>query len=278
MNKSNEIIINNSIKAGKDNDLLFLLGPCVMESEKNVLKIAEKLKLFEEKFNINIIFKASFDKANRTSINSFRGVGLEKGMEIFTKVKDRFNFPTITDIHDSSQAEKVADYVDIIQIPAFLARQTDLVVNAAKTGKCINLKKPQFFSPWEMEHVCKKVEDAGNKNYFITDRGTIMGYNRLVNDMKYYPYLKKFAPLCFDATHSVQLPGNSSSTGGEPQYVENLVYSAIAGGIDILFMETHFSREEAKSDSTNLILLDDLEILIPKVIKMHKFMKNEILY
>lgn len=273
---SRKIKISDNIIAGGLESPPFILGPCVIESEHQVIKIAEKLYQFSRQLNFKWIFKASFDKANRTSINSFRGIGIDKGLEILSKVKKEFSIPVLTDVHETYQVKPVADVVDIIQIPAFLIRQTDLVEAAAKTRKTINLKKGQFLSPWEMEHVCKKVEECGNFNYFITERGTSFGYNRLVNDFKYVPLLKKFAPVCFDATHSLQLPGATNQSLGEPQYCDNLAITAAAAFFDIFFFETHYSRQEAKSDSSNLILLDDLFKLLKKLIVLCDFLRENI--
>lgn len=274
--KSKEVKIDNYFAVGGENDLAFIIGPCVLENDVIPIKIAEKLKELSIKFKFNFIYKASFDKANRTSYNSFRGVGLEKGMRILKKIKEDFSIPVLTDIHESYQAKIVSEVVDVIQIPAFLIRQTDLVYEAALTGKVLNLKKAQFLSPFEMEHVVKKVIEAKNENFFITDRGTFFGYNRLVNDFKYFPVYKKYGPLCFDVTHSCQLPGMSKSSGGEPEYIDNLAFAGVASYVDILFFETHFSREEAKSDASNLIILEDLERLLPKLINLAKFLRKEI--
>lgn len=271
---SRKISITNKITAGDLENPPFIIGPCVIESEEQTIKIAQKLLDFSKDLGFNFIFKASFDKANRTSISSFRGVGIKKGLEILDKVKSKFSIPVITDIHEPSHAKEVSKVVDIIQIPAFLVRQTDLVEAAAMTGRTLNLKKGQFLSPWEMEHVCKKVEECGNTNYFITERGTFFGYNRLVNDFKYVPILKKFAPVCFDGTHSLQLPGASSKSSGEPEFCDNLAFTAASAFFDIFFFETHYSRQEAKSDASNLILLDDLYLLLKKLIPLCKFLRE----
>jgi 2-dehydro-3-deoxyphosphooctonate aldolase (KDO 8-P synthase) len=276
MQKSREIFLTQSLKAGDAHEPVFIMGPCVIESEDTAFKIAASLKDLSVKKKFKLVFKASFDKANRTSIKSFRGVGIDEGMRIFDKIKHELELPVITDVHETCQIDKVSQVVDIIQIPAFLVRQTDLVEKAARTGKCLNLKKGQFLSPWEMKHVVNKVEETGNTNYFITERGTFFGYNRLVNDFKYFPYLKELAPLCFDGTHSVQLPGSSSSTAGEPQYIENLSLAACASGCDLFFFETHFSREESKSDSSNLVLLSSLPALLDKLILLSAFMRQNI--
>ncbi len=271
---SRVVEIAKGIVAGSLQKVPFILGPCVIESEEQTIKIAEKLVEFSNQLNFKFIFKASFDKANRTSINSFRGIGLKKGLEILDKVKIKFSIPVLTDIHEPYQAKIVSEVVDIIQIPAFLVRQTDLVEAAALTGKTINLKKGQFLAPWEVQHVCKKLDEANNRKYFITERGTFFGYNRLVNDFKYVPLLKKYAPVCFDATHSLQLPGATNTSSGEPEFCDNLAFTAAAAFFDIFFFETHYSREEAKSDASNLILLDDLYKLLKKLIPLTDFLRE----
>ncbi len=271
---SKEVSLTADIIAGGLNKVPFILGPCVIESEEQTIKIASRLNDFSKELNFKFIFKASFDKANRTSINSFRGVGLKKGLQILSKVKEKFSIPVLTDIHETFQASEVAQVVDIIQIPAFLIRQTDLIEAAAITGKTINLKKAQFLSPWEMEHVCNKLNESGNSNYFITERGTVFGYNRLINDFKYIPLLKKLAPVCFDATHSLQLPGSTDKSSGEPEFCDNLAFTAAASFFDIFFFETHYNRQQAKSDASNLILLDDLYNLLKKLIPLLDFLRK----
>lgn len=249
-----------------------IAGPCVIESEQMVLSIAEQMKKITEELKIPYIFKASFDKANRTSINSFRGPGIEKGLEILQKVKDTYGLPICTDIHEPWQAEQAAQVADILQIPAFLCRQTDLLVAAAKTGKCINIKKAQFLAPWDMKNCLEKVRQSGNENVMLCERGTSFGYNTLVVDLTGVRVMKGFGvPVIFDATHSVQKPGgNGTSTGGNRQYVEYLAKAAIAVGADGLFMETHPDPDNAKSDGPNMVSLAEMRTLLVKLIKVYE--------
>ena len=251
--------------------LLVIAGPCVIESEENVMLIAEKMKTISERFNIDYYFKASFDKANRTSISSYRGPGIDKGLKILDKVKTQYNLKIVTDIHEPWQAERVAEVADIIQIPAFLCRQTDLLVAAAKTGKIINIKKAQFLAPWDMKNVIKKVEESGNNNILLCERGTTFGYNTLVVDMTGIVEMKKFGyPVVFDATHSVQKPGgNGTSTGGNREYVEPLAKAAVAAGADALFFEVHPEPDKALSDGPNMVKLESFEDMLKRVIKVY---------
>lgn len=248
-----------------------IAGPCVIESEEQVLSIAAKMKDITEELGIPYTFKASFDKANRTSINSYRGPGIEEGLKILKKVKDTYNLPICTDIHESWQAEKVAEVVDIIQIPAFLCRQTDLLVAAAKTGKCVNVKKAQFLAAWDMKNCVEKVRESGNDNVMLCERGTSFGYNTLVVDMTGLRVMKDFnVPVIFDATHSVQKPGgNGTSSGGNRQYVEYLAKAALAVGVDGLFMETHPEPDNAKSDGPNMVPLSEMKDLLSKLQKVY---------
>ena len=248
-----------------------IAGPCVIESEEQILLIAAKMKEITEELGIPYTFKASFDKANRTSINSYRGPGIEEGLRILKKVKDTYNLPICTDIHESWQAEKVAEVVDIIQIPAFLCRQTDLLVAAAKTGKCVNVKKAQFLAAWDMKNCVKKVRESGNDNVMLCERGTSFGYNTLVVDMTGLRVMKDFnVPIIFDATHSVQKPGgNGTSSGGNRQYVEYLAKAALAVGVDGLFMETHPEPDNAKSDGPNMVPLSEMKDLLMKLQKVY---------
>ena len=250
---------------------MLIAGPCVIESEENVLLIAEKVKRIAERLDLDYYFKASFDKANRTSISSYRGPGIEEGLKILKKVKDIYRLKICTDIHESWQAEKVAKVCDIIQIPAFLCRQTDLLVMAAKTGKIINVKKAQFLAPWDMENVIKKLEDSGNRNIMLCERGTSFGYNNLVVDMTGIIEMKKFGyPVVMDATHSVQKPGGKgNATGGNRNYVEPLAKAAIAVGADALFFEVHPNPDNALSDGANMVKLDEFEDLLKRVIKVY---------
>ena len=229
------------------------------------------MKEITDQLGISYTFKASFDKANRTSIDAFRGPGLEKGLQILKKVKDTYQLPICTDIHEAWQAEPVAEVADIIQIPAFLCRQTDLLVAAAKTGKCINIKKAQFLAPWDMKNCVEKVKQSGNDNVMLCERGTSFGYNTLVVDMTGLRVMKEFGvPVIFDATHSVQKPGgNGTSTGGNREYVEYLAKAAIAVGVDGLFMETHPNPDNAKSDGPNMVPLDEMKELLEKLQKIY---------
>lgn len=254
--------------------MLFKLiaGPCAIESEEMAMDIAEKMKAITDKLGIDYTFKGSFDKANRTSIHSKRGLGIDEGLRILQKVKDTYNIPVATDIHESWQAEPVGKVVDIVQIPAFLCRQTDLLVAAAKTGKCINIKKAQFLAPWDMKNCLQKVVESGNSNVMLCERGTSFGYNTLVVDMTGLVEMKKFGyPVIFDATHSVQKPGGKGdATGGNREYVEYLAKAAIAVGVDGLFMETHQNPDEAWSDGPNMVKLDDMEELLTILVKVYE--------
>lgn len=249
-----------------------IAGPCAIESEEMAMDIAEKMKAITDKLGIDYTFKGSFDKANRTSIHSKRGLGIDEGLRILQKVKDTYNIPVATDIHESWQAESVGKVVDIVQIPAFLCRQTDLLVAAAKTGKCINIKKAQFLAPWDMKNCLQKVVESGNSNVMLCERGTSFGYNTLVVDMTGLVEMKKFGyPVIFDATHSVQKPGGKGdATGGNREYVEYLAKAAIAIGVDGLFMETHQNPDEAWSDGPNMVKLDDMEELLTKLVKVYE--------
>lgn len=243
--------------------LTIMAGPCAIESQDILNRTAEKLKEITEKLGINYIFKSSFDKANRSSITSFRGPGLEKGLEMLAKVKSEFDLPIVTDIHNPDQAAIVAEVADVLQIPAFLCRQTDMLVAAAKTGKIINIKKGQFLAPEQMLPLIKKVEDSGNSNILVTDRGTSFGYNNLVVDFRGIQIMQQFNyPVVFDATHSVQLPGaNGTSSGGDRRFVPLLAKSAMAAGANALFFEVHPDPDCAKCDGPNMIPLDKAETL-----------------
>ena len=250
--------------------------PCVIESEENVMLVAKKIKEITDKLDIPFVFKSSFDKANRTSIYSFRGPGLEEGLRILNKVKTELNLKVTTDIHEPYQAEEVAKVVDIIQIPAFLCRQTDLLVTAAKTGKTVNVKKAQFLAPWDMKNVVGKLEESGNRDIMLCERGTSFGYNNLVVDMTGLVEMKKFGyPVVFDATHSVQKPGGKGNcTGGNREYVEYLAKAAIAVGADAIFMEVHPDPDNALSDGTNMVKLDELEEILVKLKKVYQAVHN----
>lgn len=248
-----------------------IAGPCVIESEELVLSVAGRMKEITDELGIPYTFKASFDKANRTSIHSFRGPGIEKGLEILQKVKDSYGLPICTDIHEPWQAEKAAQVCDILQIPAFLCRQTDLLVAAARTGKCINIKKAQFLAPWDMKNCVEKVRESGNDNVMLCERGSTFGYNTLVVDMTGLRVMKEYGvPVIFDATHSVQKPGgNGTSTGGNRQFVEYLAKAAIAVGADGLFMETHPDPDHALSDGPNMVPLGEMRALLVKLQRVY---------
>lgn len=248
-----------------------IAGPCVIETEENVMLIAEAIKKIAEKLGLEYYFKASFDKANRTSIDSYRGPGIEKGLAILQRAKEKHGLKIATDIHEPWQAKMAAKVCDIIQIPAFLCRQTDLLVAAAKTGKIINVKKAQFLAPWDMVNVVKKIEDAGNNKIMLCERGTSFGYNTLVADMTGIVEMRKLGyPVVMDATHSVQKPGGKGkSTGGNREYAEYLAKAAISCGAEALFMEVHPDPDNALSDGANMVRLDELEKMLERIIKVY---------
>jgi 2-dehydro-3-deoxyphosphooctonate aldolase (KDO 8-P synthase) len=247
------------VRIGSGN-LFLIAGPCVIESEKHALFMAEVIKGVTRALNIPFIFKASYDKANRTSMRSFRGPGLAEGLRILKKVKDEVHVPVLTDVHDAHDVGKVAEVADVLQIPAFLCRQTDLIIAAAMSERAVNIKKGQFVSPWDMKHAVEKCRAAGNDRIFLTERGASFGYNNLVVDMRSLPIMRKFAPVVFDATHSVQLPSAShadedaaATSGGQPEFIPVLARAAVAAGVDGLFLEVHDNPKEAKSDGANAL-------------------------
>jgi 2-dehydro-3-deoxyphosphooctonate aldolase (KDO 8-P synthase) len=240
-------------------DLFLIAGPCVIESEEHAMRMAEIIKGVARSLDFPFIFKASYDKANRTSIRSFRGPGLKEGLRILKKIKNEISIPVLTDVHETADVGKVAEVADVLQIPAFLSRQTDLVVAAALSGRAVNIKKGQFVSPWDMRHAVEKCRDAGNTQVFLTERGASFGYNNLVVDMRSLAIMRKFAPVVFDATHSVQLPsaqaeGNGPAvSGGQPEFIPLLARAAVAAGVDGVFVEVHDNPKEAKSDGANAL-------------------------
>ena len=250
--------------------LFLIAGPCVIESEAHAVKMAEEISAVARKLQIPYIFKASYDKANRTSLQSFRGPGLEEGLRILEKIKKETGVPVLTDVHEAVDMPAVAEVVDVVQIPAFLCRQTDLLVAAAKHAKSINIKKGQFVSPWDMRHAVEKVRESGNNNIFLTERGSSFGYNNLVVDMRSLAIMRQFAPVVFDATHSVQLPssgaGGKAVSGGQPEYIPLLARAAVAAGVDGVFMEVHDNPAEAKSDGANALPLSDLEAVLRELL------------
>ena len=259
------------------NKLTIMAGPCVIENEDIIFKTCEFLKTLCNKLDVNFIFKSSYDKANRSSINSFRGPGIHKGLDILSKVKNEFNVPIVTDIHIPDEANMAKEVVDVLQIPAFLSRQTDLLVAAAKTGCVVNIKKGQFLSPYQMKETAKKVSDSGNDRILITDRGTSFGYNNLVVDFRSVPIIQDDLgyPLIFDATHSVQLPGaNGTNSGGERRFVPTLAKAAIASGAKGLFFEVHPNPNCALCDGANMIDFDTAQLLFKKVNDIFKLVNN----
>lgn len=259
------------------NKLTILAGPCAIETMDIMRQTAEGLKKVCEKLDINYVFKSSYDKANRTSINSYRGVGMEKGLEMLAQIKKEFDLPIVTDIHTPDQAEIAAEVADILQIPAFLCRQTDLLVAAAKTGKIVNIKKGQFLAPQQMKALVKKVEDSGNKQIMLTDRGVSFGYNNLVSDFRAIPIMKEFGyPVVFDATHSVQMPGsNGDSTGGDRRFVPVLANCAMSAGADVLFFEVHPDPDKALCDGPNMLYLKDAENVFAKCKSIFEIVRND---
>ena len=267
---NNPVKIGDTITCGTGNPLLVIAGPCVIDDEGLMLEIAGRLKEICQRLNLPLIFKASFDKANRTSLDSYRGVGLQKGLEILSKLKSETGLPLTTDIHLPEQAVPVAEVVDLLQIPAFLARQTDLLVAAAKTGAAVNVKKGQFMAPWDMKHVVTKLSSAGCQNIMLTERGTFFGYGRLVNDMRALCQMADLGvPVVFDATHSVQMPSAAGGkTGGEREMVPPLARAAVAAGVDAVFIETHPQPENSPSDGPNMVPLDQIESLLTTLSKI----------
>ena len=254
-------------------DTFFLIaGPCVIESETHALKMAEAIAAITTKLDIPYIFKASYDKANRSAMNSFRGLGMDSGLRVLAKIKAEVGVPVLTDIHESQQVAAVAEVVDVLQIPAFLCRQTDLLIAAAQSGRIVNVKKGQFLAPWEMRNVVNKLEAAGGKELMLTERGSSFGYNNLVVDMRSLPIMRGFGyPVVYDATHSLQLPGGlGDATAGMAEYIPNLARAAVACGVDGLFMEVHDNPAQALSDATTQFPLEKLEGLLGILLKIHR--------
>jgi 2-dehydro-3-deoxyphosphooctonate aldolase (KDO 8-P synthase) len=253
-----------------------IAGPCQLENEAHAIKISTELKKITTELGINLIYKTSFDKANRTSIKGKRGIGLVKSLPIFDKIRDKVGVPILTDVHSAEQCKIVSKHVDVLQIPAFLCRQTDLLIAAAKTGKIVNVKKGQFLAPWDMANVIKKLEESGNKNILITERGASFGYNTLVSDMRAIPIMSKFGfPIVFDATHSVQQPGGmGEKSGGQREFVPYLARAAIAVGVGAIFMETHEDPDNAPSDGPNMVPLNEVKSLLKKLTEIDSLIKN----
>jgi 2-dehydro-3-deoxyphosphooctonate aldolase (KDO 8-P synthase) len=255
-------------------ELFLIAGPCVIESEAHAHKMAEAISTVARKLNVPYIFKASYDKANRTSLNSFRGPGLEEGLRILRRIREQLKVPVLTDVHEVSDVEAVAEAVDVVQIPAFLCRQTDLLVSAGQHARAINVKKGQFVSPWDMRHAVEKVRESGNNNVFLTERGSSFGYNNLVVDMRALAVMRQFAPVVFDATHSVQLPSAGANgqavSGGQPEFIPLLSRAAVAAGVDGIFMEVHDYPAQAKSDGANALDLKNLEPVLNELLAIRR--------
>lgn len=261
---------------GPGEPLVIMSGPCVIESEEHCLKAAEFLKHLFEKFDVKLIFKSSYDKANRSSFASFRGPGLKEGLRILKRVKDEFDLPVVTDIHSPEEAKAAGEICDIVQIPAFLCRQTDLVYAAGLTGAAVSVKKGQFLAPWDMVNVVNKIIAAGNQKIILVERGTTFGYNNLVSDMRCIPIMQRMGyPVCYDATHAVQKPGGlGDSTGGDRQFIPVLAKSALAAGVNCLFLEAHDNPSVAKSDAASVLSFKELENLLPQFKSLYEFMQK----
>ncbi len=272
--------MSSSFQVGKvtigGGDLFLIAGPCVIESEDHALKMAESIAGVAKALRLPYIFKASYDKANRTSIQSFRGPGVAEGLRILKKISRSVRIPVLTDVHEAVDVQRVAEVADVLQIPAFLCRQTDLIVAAAKSGRAVNIKKGQFVSPWDMRHAVEKCRHAGNDNVFVTERGTSLGYNNLVVDMRSLPIMREFAPVVFDGTHSVQLPSaggktnGTAASGGQPEFIPVLARAAVAAGVDGIFLEVHDNPRQAKSDGPNALELTKLREVLRELMAVHK--------
>ena len=270
----------NNIEISNDNKICIIAGPCQLETEQHAMDMAGKIKEITNKFGLGFIYKTSFDKANRTSLKGQRGAGLEASLPVFDKIKKELNVPILTDIHNAEQCSLLANHVDILQIPAFLCRQTDLLIAAAKTNKIINVKKGQFLAPWDMVNVTKKIADSGNQNILVTERGASFGYNTLVSDMRSLPIMAKNGyPVIFDATHSVQQPGGQGDrSGGQSEFVPLLARAAVSSGIAGIFMETHPNPSEALSDGPNAVALNQMQALLEVLKELDHTVKSKNLF
>ena len=271
----NKTINCGEIKISNNNSITLISGPCQLESEQHSMDMAGKIKEITKKFGISFIYKTSFDKANRTSLTGKRGAGLDKSLPIFDKIKKDFKIPILTDVHSEEQCSIVSKHVDVIQIPAFLCRQTDLLITAAKTNKIVNVKKGQFLAPWDMANVTKKISDSGNNNILVTERGASFGYNTLISDMRSLPIMSKLGyPVIFDATHSVQQPGGmGDKSGGQREFIEYLSRAAVAVGVAGVFIETHQDPDNAPSDGPNMLPINKLEQLLNQLCEIDKLVK-----
>ncbi len=274
----NKPVSINGVKCGGRSPLLFIAGPCVIESESHCLQTAQRLAKEARSLGIPLIFKASYDKANRSSVDSYRGLGLRKGLAILKKIKDRTGLPILTDVHCREEIAAVAEVADVLQIPAFLCRQTDLILEAARTGKTVNVKKGQFMAPWDMGQIVKKIESTGNRKILLTERGASFGYNNLVSDMRSLVIMRSFGyPVIFDATHSVQLPGGlGNRSGGQREFIPYLSRAAVATGCDGLFMEVHEDPDRAKSDGPNALALSEFRALAESLLKIDEIVREKV--
>jgi 2-dehydro-3-deoxyphosphooctonate aldolase (KDO 8-P synthase) len=275
--KPNSTVTIGTARFGNSLPLALIAGPCALESKSHALEMATALKEIAERVGIGLVYKTSFDKANRTSAKSARGIGLEQALPIFAEIRDKLKLPVLTDVHEAAQCVRAAEVVDVLQIPAFLCRQTDLLAAAAKTGKVVNVKKGQFMAPWDMQNVVEKITGAGNRNVLVTERGASFGYNMLVSDMRSIPILKRttLAPVIFDATHSVQQPGGQgTSSGGEREFVSVLARAAVAVGVAGVFIETHQDPDKAPSDGPNMLSLKEMEPLLRALVEFDRLAKR----
>lgn len=275
MKKTKKIKIGN-LSIGGGMPMALIAGPCIIENKKNTFKIAEGLVEVTKRLGVPLIFKASYDKANRTSVKSFRGPGLTEGLRILSEVRKEFNVPILTDVHCRHDVDIAADVVDVVQVPAFLCRQTDLLLAVAKKAKCVNIKKGQFLAPWDMKYAIEKIEEGGNKNILITERGTSFGYNRLVVDMCSFPIMRDLGyPVIFDVTHSLQMPGGlGSRSGGRSELISYLARAGVACGIDGIFIEVHFDPRKALSDGPNSLKLEELPEMLKELVEIDKVIKK----
>ena len=266
----------NNIEISNNNKICLIAGPCQLETEQHAMDMAGKIKEITSKYKIGFIYKTSFDKANRTSLKGKRGAGLEKSLPVFDKIKKELNIPVLTDIHNEDQCTLISKHVDVLQIPAFLCRQTDLLIAAAKTKKIINVKKGQFLAPWDMVNVTKKISDSGNNKILVTERGASFGYNTLISDMRSIPIMAKNGyPVVFDGTHSVQQPGGlGEKSGGQREFIEYLTRAAVAVGVAAIFLETHQDPDNAPSDGPNMVPLDKMDQLVSQLVEIDNLIKK----
>ncbi|HTL70299.1 MAG TPA: 3-deoxy-8-phosphooctulonate synthase [Candidatus Eisenbacteria bacterium] len=271
-----QVVRIGSVEVGGGRPLLLIAGPCVVESEPHALRHAKAISKIARRLRIPYVYKSSYDKANRTSMGSFRGLGIDRGLAILSRVKEETGLPLLTDVHSASEAEKAAAVADVLQIPAFLCRQTDLLLAAASTGRTVNVKKGQFLAPWEMGNIVDKLASTGNKKILLTERGTSFGYNTLVNDFRGIPIMRAFGyPVIFDATHSVQQPGGrGTSSGGDRRFVPVLAQAGVAAGADGVFMEVHENPDRAPSDGPNMVRLADLERLLERLLRVRRAVQD----